>query len=233
MNHSLLTKIILGLTFTVFIHVGLGVCPSNGQTPFNWKLHGTALYDGHAYAILDHEDTGNLKWVGVGERIDQATVVRIERHRVVLFDPRRGHVILTDVSDSEINQIMGLDALLNEEFNDLLKIPTLITENHHVRLLEEITQFYTQGKLTDAATRLPIVYIVPGEEWVTGMRTTVDLPILGLQDQDIIIRINGISPNSSEETWKTISDVIKRAMLITVTFVRGGQVHSNVFEVFN
>ncbi len=237
MSRSLLLKTLSGLACGILVLIGLWVDPSNGQALFVWDLRGTAVQNDHAYAMLENRDSGELTWVGVGESIDQATVVRIERDRVVLFGEDH-HIVLTDQTGDGIDRRrgLGLDGLLSKEFDHLLKIPTLISETHRVRLLEEISRAYEQANLTPAATRLHITDIVPGEEWVTGMRTAADLPAFGLQDKDLIIQINGISPRSyeyEETVRKTIFDVIKQAKLITVSYVRGEQVYSNVFEVIN
>ncbi len=236
MTRSLLPKTLSGLACGILVLIGLWVDPSNGQTPFEWDLRGTAVQNDHAYAILENRETGERVWVGVGDTINQATVIRIERDRVVLFGEDH-HIVLTDQTGNDIDRRggSGLDGLLSEEFARLLKIPTLISETHRVRLLEEISRVYEQGNLISAATRLHIIHIVPGEEWVTGVRTAADLPALGLQDKDLIIQINGITPTSYyyEKGWETIFDVVKRAKLITVSYVRGEQVYSNVFEVLN
>jgi hypothetical protein len=234
--HKTVRAVALGI-FILFSWVSF----SHGETNFIWDLKGTGLDKGHAYAILQNKETGKQQWVGVGEKIDEARVVRIERGGVALFDlnNRRIDLTLAGLESDSIPPLVSspadkvetgkdLNAFLSDEFGRLIDSPVRMTENDRKKLVEELKQALNAGKLTPDSTTL---VIGGGEEWVTGAKTSTAIQSIGLQKEDRILLLNGISPDSDPKKWENIFDVIKKARLVIVAYLHGNELGSKVFEV--
>ena len=68
------------------------------------------------------------------------------------------------------------------------------------------------------------------KEVVGGVKAAAAIKTLGLQKGDVIFHINGISLDS-EERWQDVLGVIQRAEMVSVGFMRGDEIHLNVFKV--
>ncbi len=218
------------------------VIESHAQSTFGWNLKGTGLDKGHAYAVLQNKETGKQQWVGVGQVIDEARVVRIDRARVVIIDQnnRLIDLSLAGLESEHTPPLLSspkdvvapgkdLNAFLIEEGKRILAkpLPTM-TEADRRKLVEEITRVFDQGKIIPASTTL---VIGGGEEWVTGAKTTTNIKSMGLQEKDLIIAVNGISPDSDKKKWENIFEVIKGAKLIIFSYLREEELHYKMFEV--
>lgn len=211
------------------------------EQAFNWDLKGTGLDKDHAYAVLQNKETGKQQWVGVGEMIGEARVVRIERARTVIVDQNMGRIdlVLAGLESDHITPLLSspsdrveigkdMNGFLNDEVYRLLEKPVRMTENDRKKLVAEFMRVFNEGKLAPDSTTL---VIGGGEEWIRGVKTATEIKSMGLQKDDLILQINGISPDSNEKKWEDIFDVLKGARLITFSYLHGDELDSKAFEV--
>ncbi len=211
-----------------------------GEQAFIWDLKGTGLDKDRAYAVLQNKETGKQQWVGVGEMIGEARVVRIERARVVIVDQNVGRIdlALAGLESDHITPLLSspkdrvemgkdLNGFLNDEVYHLLERPVPMTENERKKLVAELMRAFKEGKLAPDSTTL---VIGGGEEWIKGAKTATEIKSMGLQKEDLLLQMNGISPDSDKK-WQDIFDVIKRARLVTFSYLHGDELDSKAFEV--
>jgi type II secretory pathway component PulC len=213
------------------------------QTAFNWSLLGTVLVDNdHAMAILENKKSGQQKWVSVGTEIDRFKVTRISRNKVMVSDGSQ-EIILSSgtqggslplsihtpsaVNMAEVNKGQDVDAILNEEFERHYQNPVPLPEADRRIMVKELSKVLTEGKIIPASY---VVHIGEGEELVNGMKTVTNIQGMGLQGEDIIIHINGITPDSKER-WDDIMSILRTAQLITLSFIREGRIYSYFWGV--
>lgn len=230
-----IVSVLLPGVFTLIL-----VIPTRAEITLSWELKGTGLDKNHAYAILQNKQTGKQQWVRVGEIIDEARVVRIERARVVLFDQSRKIDLLLAGLDSDHipplfsppkdmgEQGKDINTFLSDEINRLMDKPVPMTENDRKKLVAELMKVQGEGKMVPASSTL---VIGGGEEWLTGAKTTTDIKSMGLQKGDLIFLINGMSPDPDKRKWENIFDVLKRAKLIIFSYLHGEKLYSKVFEI--
>ncbi len=239
---QILRVVLLAFSTWTLLLLNVWIYPSLGQPTFGWNLHGTVFQNDHAYAILQNKEGGKQQRVGVGEVIDEARVIRIERDRAELLDRNNKGIILSLVGfeGKQITPLISsskdmagvginLNVFLDQELKRLLEkpLPTM-TDVDRQKLVGEITQALNQGKVIPASTAL---VIGGGEEWVTGLKTTVSVNSMGLQEKDLIIAMNGISAGSDSKKWENIFETIKRAKVVTFCYLRGEELTLKVFEV--
>ncbi|HEX9756738.1 MAG TPA: hypothetical protein VGB26_02930 [Nitrospiria bacterium] len=210
------------------------------QSGFEWTLRATGLQQGHAFAIFEHPEITERKWVGVGESINGSQVVRVERFRVILDTPRgrsilslggnegQGFPPLVESPRDGYEHGTDLNALLNEKIMGLVNQPILIPEDVRGRLVKSLKESFDAGQMVPGEATL---VIGGGEEWVPGIKTKVDFPIIGIEKEDQIILINGMVPDLDGKKWKNVLGVIQDAKLLIFAFIRGEEIFSEVFEV--
>ncbi len=237
-----LRVVLVAFSTWILLLLNVWVSPSISQPTFVWNLHGTVFQNGHAYAILQNKEGGKQQRVGVGEVIDEATVIRIERDRVELLD-RNNQGIILSLAGFEGKQIsplissskdmagvgINLNVFLDQELRRILEkpLPTM-TDADRQKLVGEVSRALDQGKVIPASTAL---VIGGGEEWVTGLKTTASVNSMGLQEKDLIIAMNGISAGSDKGKWEKTFETIKRAKVVTFCYLRGEELTLKVFEV--
>lgn len=207
------------------------------------RLHSTGLEAGHAFAVLENLETKEKKWVKVGETVDSSRLLRIERGRVVLLDQsNRSKTTLSLLENGEeipplfsspkdqAQQGEDLDAFLNNSVTQEVQFPSLISESDHRRIITELQAVTQTGEVTPSSQA---IIIGGGEEWVSGMKTTSPLQSMGIEREDLILSINGMSPDPSQRRWNEILNVIKRSKLIIFSYIRDEEVHSKVLQVAN
>ena len=209
------------------------------QEEFKWFLKGSGVDQGRSYGIFEHKETRDRVWVGVGETLDGRKVTRVEKFRVVI-QTEHGEKVLTLGANGNDGSPFGestpddfgigtaMDDFLNEEIMRQAENPIPISEEDRQNIIKSLEEGLKEGKFSAVSTS---IYFMGGEEWVTGLRTQADFPVLGLNQEDLIVFINGMSPSVEEKKWKNILDVLKKANLLIFAFVRDGEAFSKVFKV--
>jgi hypothetical protein len=133
-----------------------------------------------------------------------------------------------EVDERRAEAVTGkIDALLEEELKRHLDSPAPISKADRQSMFEDLTQAVNQDKIVPDFSKL----IIEGaEEPVRGLKTITAIQSMGLQKGDLILHINGISPESKKR-WGDVFGVIESATLITYAYVRDKQLHLQVYEV--
>jgi predicted metalloprotease with PDZ domain len=127
---------------------------------------------------------------------------------------------------AQVEEESRLDSFLQEDFERRRQTPVPLSEADRRIMVNELTRAYEEGKLLPASTT---VATDKGEEQVTGMKTTTDITSVGLRKNDLIIMINGITPEAS--MWADLVQIFETASSLTLAYIRGGGVYSQYWQV--
>ena len=129
--------------------------------------------------------------------------------------------------DKVVQLSRPLQEISSEQFEQNFQSPAALSSKDRQKAVSEITRAYQEGAMSPFFTQL---VNEESKEVVSGVKAASAIKVLGLQKGDFIFHINGITLDS-EERWHDVLEVIQGSEIVSVGFMRGDEVHLNVFKV--
>jgi len=116
--------------------------------------------------------------------------------------------------------------LLTHEIMNLSRNPVPLSAEEHGLFIKDLSAAVSERNLVPQSG----AYIKEDQERkITGMVAASDIQSMGISRGDLLIHINGIFLNS-ENRWGDVLSAVKDANLVTFSYLRGTEIHSQVLK---
>jgi general secretion pathway protein C len=206
------------------------------RTTLNLKLLGTVVGSvlSTTYAIIEDTTTRKQDVYQLGDIVQEATIIEIDRHRVVLKNGDREEVLLS-FQEGVVSQKPPLPQ--REQKSELRKPPPAegvrqvdqhtwrVSREAFIEQIENVNRFMTE------------VRVVPNFKdgnpdgfRIASIKPQSFLESLGLKRGDVLKGVNGLKINNPEEAFRAYQQVQTQST-ITLDVERDNQLQSFTFEI--
>lgn len=207
------------------------------RTRLNLKLLGTVVGDVYenTYAIIEDGNTRKQDVYQLGDTVQEATIIEIDRHRVVLKNGDREEVLesfqegkISKSSRSSPQQTSRRPRRRSTQAESVRQVDQntwRVSREAVLEQIENINQFMTEVRVVPHFKNGK-----PDGFRIASIKPQSFLESLGLRTGDVLKGVNGLTINSPEEAFRAYQQ-IQTQSTITLDIERNNSLQTFTFEV--